>query len=351
MKEIHIEEALTLNNPRFIDVRSPIEFMESHLPQATNIPLFTDEERVKLGTVYKQQGQATAKRLGIELLSPKIPAFIDSIQKEADKGNELVLYCWRGGMRSKTATTLAELAGLDVYRLVGGIKTYRQWTREQLNGMIHPRRFVVLHGLTGVGKTSILERLAAQGFPTLHLEACAGHRGSVFGDIGKPAYGQKTFESRLVHQLQKIHDLPYAFVEAESKRIGKVVQPDFLLEMKRKGIHIVLEATLPHRVERIYGEYVNSFLDDPMFKTKIHEAVSRIAKRCQPELQAKINNDIGNNNYKALIVTLLKEYYDPRYQHKLEEYDGPFHYVDANHLDKATARIIAIAEEAVKPLQ
>src|SRR5690606_35838701 len=140
----------------------------------------------------------------------------------------------------------------------------------------------------------------------------------------------------------KLKDLPYVFIEAESKRIGKVVQPDFLLEAKRKGIHIQLETSVKIRVERIYGEYVESFSKDPDFKQRVLEAITPISKRFPTALKNEIKNYIESENYKALISVLLTEYYDPRYQHKLTEYEGDFHFLNADDLEKTADQIVEL---------
>lgn len=345
MKEIDIKKAFELRNPIFIDVRSPGEYHESHIPGSINIPLFSDEERAQVGTTYKVKGSDPAQWLGMELVSPKIPSLMTCIRKEIEEGKEPIIYCWRGGMRSKSVTTFAEMAGLKVQRLTGGFRQYRQWVLDHLNESLLPQKFVVFHGMTGVGKTTILHLLKHKGYPILDLEACAGHRGSVFGGIGSPVYNQKTFEALLVHALEEIQGLPYVFMEAESKRIGKAVQPDFLLEAKKKGIHIILETSVEIRVERIHEDYVNPFLEQEDFNTRVMDAIRPILKRFTPVIREKILETIEEKNYKKLISILLTDYYDPRYMHKLEDYDGSFKTINVDDLDHAVDEIIRYISE------
>lgn len=342
MKEIDINKAYDLENPIFIDVRSPVEFKEAHIPGAKNIPLFSDEEREQVGILYKQKGQEQAKWLALQIIAPKIQSLLNSIKAEADRGKKPIVYCWRGGMRSKSVVTFADLAGISIYRLTGGFKHYRQWVIDHLNPSLLPQRFVVLHGMTGVGKTTLLDMLSQKQFPILDLEKCAGHRGSVFGGIGKPVHTQKTFEALLVYELQKLKGLPYVFIEAESKRIGKVVQPDFLLEEKKKGIHIHLETSVEIRVNRIYEEYVESFSQDPHFKQRVLDAISPILKRFPTALKKDVQSFIEKEDYQSLIAVLLKEYYDPRYTHKLTEYEGDFYSINADDLEQVVNEIVAI---------
>ncbi|HJV44662.1 MAG TPA: tRNA 2-selenouridine(34) synthase MnmH [Bacillota bacterium] len=340
MKEIEIEQALEEPNTLFIDVRSPGEFAEAHIPGAINIPLFSNDERANVGTIYKQDGQEPAKWLGMQLVSPKIPEMMESIKKEIDQGKNPIIYCWRGGMRSKSVCTFADFSGLPVSRLSGGFKKYRQWVVDHLTPELLPNRFVVLHGMTGVGKTTILHMLKEKGFPILDLEKCAGHRGSVFGGIGKEVHNQKTFESLLVHDLQKVAGLPYVFIEAESRRIGKATQPGFMLEGKKKGIHIILETNVQTRVKRIYDEYVELYQNDPHFQQRVTEAINPIIKRFNPETKVQVLECIQIENYEKLIEILLIDYYDSRYSHKLDEYEGPFHFINVDDQSQAVEEII-----------
>ncbi len=345
MKEIDIHQAIHIQNPVFIDVRSPGEYEESHIPGAINIPLFNNEERAQVGTTYKIKGQDPAKWLGMELVSPKIPDLMKEIRQATASGQNPIIYCWRGGMRSKSVATFAEMSGLPVQRLTGGFKQYRQWILDHLNASLLPERFIVLHGMTGVGKTLVLEQLKERGFPVLDLEKCAGHRGSVFGGIGTPVHNQKTFEALLYHQLVKLKGLPFVFMEAESRRIGKAVQPEFLLEAKAKGIHIVLETSVEIRAERIYQEYVEPYLTHERFNARVMEAITPILKRFVPKIKEQLIACIEQEQYKDLIVLLLDHYYDPRYQHKLEEYDGPFYHVNVDQVEEAVQHIVKITQQ------
>ncbi|GAB7386905.1 tRNA 2-selenouridine(34) synthase MnmH [Bacillaceae bacterium] len=345
MKEITPEELLENPNYVVIDVRSPQEYAEATIPGAINVPLFTDDERKEIGTLYKQRGPQEARWRAMELVSPKIPGLMRKIRETAAEGREPVIFCWRGGMRSKAVATLAEMAGLPIVRLTGGYRAYRQSILERLGPELLPGKAVVLHGMTGVGKTQILQRLEKKGYPVLDLEAIAAHRGSVFGAFGVPVpHNQKTFDALLFHQLKRLKEKGHSFflMEAESKRIGRAVQPDFLLEAKHKGLHIYLQAPLIVRIERTLAEYVYPYQNEPWFKDKIYEALARIEKRLKPETRKAIVQAIEQNEFAKLVELLFLEYYDPRYEHKLEEYDGPFETVDATDLDEAIARIEGI---------
>jgi tRNA 2-selenouridine synthase len=344
MKEIEIGEALESQDHVFIDVRSPGEFADCHIPGAINLPLFTNEERATIGTTYKQMGQGDAKWKGMQVVSPKIPEMMEKIKIHIDTGKKPIIYCWRGGMRSRSVATFAEMSGLDVHKLAGGFRSYRSWVVSQLTADLLPKRFVVLHGMTGVGKTIILHKLQQKGFPILDLEKCAGHRGSVFGGIGFDVANQKTFESRLVTELPKLKGLPYVFIEAESRRIGKSTQPDFLMEAKEKGIHILLETTLDIRVDRTYQEYVDLNIEINDFQKLVEEAVAPITKRFSPDIKKQVQEALALKDYKTLIKVLLADYYDPRYQHKQDEYEGDFTTISADDMDQAVEDIIQFVQ-------
>ena len=230
-----LEDIVTLHEKgphTFIDVRSPKEFNEATIPGSINIPVFDDEERAEIGTLYKQIGQEVAMERGLEIFSEKLPDFIRAFKLIK---TPMTVFCWRGGMRSKTAATVLDLMGIHTTRLSGGIRSYRQWIVHELEQENFPPNFIVLNGFTGSGKTEILKRLANNGFPVIDFEHIAGHRGSIFGQIGLEPSNQKKFDSLLVRELQRFKSEPYVFIEGESRRIGKVSLPQFIYEKKKMG--------------------------------------------------------------------------------------------------------------------
>ncbi|EKN65823.1 tRNA 2-selenouridine synthase [Neobacillus bataviensis LMG 21833] len=324
MKDLTVEELFNLKEPKIIDIRSPIEFKEGAIPGAINVPLFSDEERQEVGTIYKHEGQAAAKWRAMEFVSPKIPMLLKTIKSHHTEG-ELVIHCWRGGMRSKAVVTFLEFAGIYAWRLLGGYKAYRHHILEKVPTII-PNQAVVLHGMTGVGKTEVLKVLERKGYPILDLEDMAGHRGSIFGTIGLgEGHNQKTFDSLLFKGLQKIQGSDYFLVEAESKRIGKAVQPEKLMDVKFKGINIYIHSSLEQRVTQLVSEYVMPYEREPWYFEQISLGIEKVLKRVKDiEIRKKLMESLHEKNYREMIMILLEHYYDPRYDHARQEYEGEF---------------------------
>jgi tRNA 2-selenouridine synthase len=349
MREITVEELEKLKNPIIIDIRAPIEFKDGAIPGAINIPLFTDEERQEVGTIYKHEGQPAAKWRAMERVSPKIPLLLQQIKEAMTNDSELIIHCWRGGMRSKAVVTFLEFAGIYAMRLVGGYKAYRQYILQQIPSMF-PDKAVVLHGLTGVGKTEVLKKLKKQGYPILDLEEMAGHRGSIFGTIGLgEGHNQKTFDALLYEGLKEIKGSSYFIMEAESKRIGKAVQPEELMERKMKGINIHLHTSLTQRVNLLINEYVLPFQNEPWYYEKISNGIEKIQRRIKDnELKKQLIHTLEEQNYQEMISILLENYYDPRYDHALHEYEGDFIDLVVNDFNDATDKVVVELEKLSK---
>ncbi|WP_040208656.1 tRNA 2-selenouridine(34) synthase MnmH [Neobacillus jeddahensis] len=349
MKEITVEDLFRLNKRIIIDIRSPIEFKDGAIPGAINVPLFSDKEREEIGTIYKHEGQAAAKWKAMEFVSPKIPSLLQTIKSYHTEG-ELVIHCWRGGMRSKAVVTFLEFAGVYAWRLVGGYKAYRHFILESIPEFI-PEKAIVLHGMTGVGKTEVLKILENKGYPVLDLEGMAGHRGSIFGTIGlSEGHNQKTFDSLLYKGLQDIQGSNYFLVEAESKRIGKAVQPEKLMDVKFQGMNICIHSSLEQRVKQLVAEYVSPYMDETWYHDKISQGINKVLKRIKdPEIRNRLLELLHEQNYPEIILILLQHYYDTRYEHARQEYEGDFFDIFADNPEDAAVKIIAKLEELSIP--
>ena len=168
MKDISVQELINFNHYIPVDVRAPIEHHEAAIPGSVNIPLFTDEERKEIGTLYKQAGEEPAKWRAMEIVSPKLPKLLKEIKDLKNSGAEPVIHCWRGGMRSKSVASFLDYAGVSSVRLSGGYKAYREFILEQIP-LLLPEKAVVLHGMTGTGKTDLLKELQYKEIGRAHV--------------------------------------------------------------------------------------------------------------------------------------------------------------------------------------
>jgi tRNA 2-selenouridine synthase len=344
IQELKIEDCIALRRKGelvLIDVRSPSEYEDATIPGSVNIPIFSDAERAEIGTLYKQVGTEAAKQRGLEVVSAKLPAFVKQFAELP--GNKAV-FCWRGGMRSKTTATVLSLMDIQVHRLLGGYRAYRQWVVEQLNTISFKPQAIVLHGYTGTGKTVILRRLKEKGFPVLDLEFMAGHRGSIFGEIGLRARNQKTFEALLVEDLFTYQHERCVLFEAESKRIGKVVLPELIMQKKQEGIHVLIELPVEKRVRQIIQDY------QPWnHPERCLEAFRRIKSAIHTPIAFEIESCLKQEKYEPAVEMLLLYYYDLRYAHKREQYEfDPALIVKANDLEEAYQAVERMAADLTR---
>ncbi|WP_428908539.1 tRNA 2-selenouridine(34) synthase MnmH [Niallia sp. Krafla_26] len=341
MKDITVQELVNMDHAVLVDVRSPFEFSEAHIPGAINVPIFTNEERQEVGTLYKQADANTAKWRAMEIVSPKLPAILAEIKNITQNDKLPILYCARGGMRSGSIATFVEFSGLPSFRLAGGYRAYRQYIVEMIPKLI-PEQAIVLHGMTGTGKTEILHNLKHKGYPVIDLEGIAAHRGSLFGTVGyqHEGHNQKVFDSLLYESLREIQGSPYFIVEAESKRIGKAGQSDELYESKLNGINIYITSSIETRVERIMKEYVEPNIQAEWFDEDILRKVLKMEKRFKnKDAYQLLLQEIENKSYPEVIRLLLNDYYDPRYGFKIREYKNSFITIDGNDIDDAVKEI------------
>ncbi len=303
-KIITIEEFLSMDrNIPVVDVRSPGEFDHAHIPGAYSLPLFNNLERADIGTLYKNSGKEIAVEKGLEYVGPKMKILVAEAKKLA-KEKEIIVHCWRGGMRSGSMAWLLETAGLKVYLIKGGYKSYRQWIQKQFKRQIP---ILVIGGKTGSGKTEIIQELKAQGYQTLDLEGMANHRGSSFGHIGLPIQpSTEEFENTLGEELFRLDFSKPIFVEDESRSIGRVYQPnDFynqLREAKVLFLDIPVEARIPHLV-KVYGSYS---------KEELGKSIDKIKKRLGGQWHQAAHEALEQGDLDE-VVRIVLNYYDKAY--------------------------------------
>jgi tRNA 2-selenouridine synthase len=322
---------------QLIDVRSPSEYKEFHIPGAINLPVFTDEERAKVGTIYKQEGNELAKDIGVELLSKKLPHLYKQIKElnQSDDTKPLVVYCWRGGMRSKSIATMMGSLEIPILQLEGGIRSYRKLIIEELNSLeSEPKQYIVLEGLTGTKKTDILTELEKLNYPVINLEELASHRGSIFGQIGLQPRSQKEFESLLYHRLNDLQSSSYYIIEAESKRIGSVILPDFLLKGKERGNRIHIELDLKNRAKTICETYQYE-----KNKEEFEDAIFRLERHFSSVVFEMIKDLLEKQNIEAVVEILLEEYYDPKYEYAAQKYTTPVYTIEIDSLEDGVRKV------------
>jgi tRNA 2-selenouridine synthase len=305
---ILVEDALTVNNAVFIDTRSPKEFAEDHIPHAVNIPILSNEERAVVGTLYKQVSQDKGLEVGMEFYRKNTPSILAAVEQHKTK--TLLIYCWRGGLRSKTIAELFASLGYAVFQVQGGYKSYREYVRKRLSNYTLHSRLIVLYGLTGTGKTELLQHFSH----SIDLEALAGHRGSVYGGIGLQQHSQKKFENLLLQRLEALHMQKYIIVEGESKRIGDVFIPEFFFSAMEQGIKILVQRSFDKRIAYSTATYCNT-----EEKTKEFLAITHnLRKNISNATKQTIITALEKKDVHTALSVLFKEYYDPLYSHYLD---------------------------------
>ncbi|MFN7250731.1 MAG: tRNA 2-selenouridine(34) synthase MnmH [Anaerobacillus sp.] len=320
-----------------IDVRSPLEFNEASLPKAINMPIFDNEERAKVGTVYKQQGKTEAVKLGLKIFSKKVPELFNTIlmMKEQHPNERIVIFCARGGMRSSSITSTLNMLGIHCYQLSGGFRAYRSLILDKLENFSKmSKKIYVISGNTGTKKTAVLQCLKVEGYPVIDLEGMAGHRGSAFGGIGLKASSQKQFEALLVEELEQYQSSPYLIIESESKRIGNVIVPDFIIEGKKGGIHIELLLPLQDRIQHLIETY-----QPEKFEKEIIEAFMAIKKRMQRHIGEEIQGLLQHKEYEKAFEMLLTTYYDPQYSYATLQYHQRIKQIHFTKIQEAVEEI------------
>ncbi len=333
---------LAPENYYVVDVRSPGEYKAASIPGAVNAPLFDDREREIVGTTYWQEGTDRAKLVGLSMVAPKLPLMVESILNGAN-GKEIVLYCWRGGMRSRSLAAVFEILGYPVRQLAGGYRAFRRQVVKGLDKDSPGVPVFVLNGLTGVGKTLVIRELQAMGAPALDLEAMANHRGSVFGGVGlgDPS-SQKDFEAQLFLALRRYAGAPFLIVEGEGRRIGPVVIPDFLYKAMRDCPHILLEAPLDVRAARIVAEYGGK---DTQTTLALAEAVQSLEKRLGRTRCAELAACIRQGDCEKAAKVLCVEYYDRYYRDSRRTLSDYIAVVDVADISAGARRVLAVIDE------
>jgi tRNA 2-selenouridine synthase len=317
LPKVHPREITGLDFDEVIDVRSPSEFIEDHIPGALNLPALSDSERTEVGTVYKNSSPFEARRLGAGIISANIACHFNDYFATKGKDFRPLLYCWRGGERSRAMATVMAAVGWQPHLLDGGYKAYRRFVRESLAGLIHGKPpFRVIAGLTGSGKTLLLERLEKSGEQVLDLEAIAIHRGSALGEEpeqGQP--GQKRFETLLHERLCRLDSNRPLYIESESSRIGCLQIPDALWSLMKEAP--VIEISVPRQARAAY--LLNAY---PHFTANPDVLLEKLepVRRLQPSsVFTQWVELINCGNFLEFVQSMLEHHYDPAYRRSREK--------------------------------
>jgi len=292
-----------------VDVRSPGEFSYGHIPGAVNIPLFNDSQRAEVGTIYKKEGNLKAVIRGIDLAAPEMSDKLRSAVALAPE-KSILIYCWRGGMRSEAMAWLFSMGGLTPLMLEGGYKAYRNYI---LTGLGKKRNFIILGGLTGSGKTHILKYMMSSGKQVTDLEGLASHKGSAFGAMGQqPQPSSEYFANLLYNDLAGKKEEDLIWLEDESRNIGTVFMPDSFYDMIQSAPLIALMMSIETRIPRLLREYA-SFPPE-----QIIASVMKISKRLGGDRTREALEAIRNGDF-ATAIRITLEYYDKSYNYALSK--------------------------------
>ena len=294
-----------------IDVRSPAEFAEDHIPGSVNCPVLDNRQRIEVGTLYKQVSPFAARKVGAAHVAENIARHLRERFFDRPKNWQPLVVCWRGGQRSGSLTHVLRRIGWDAQQLEGGYKTYRRLVIEQLSELPGKLRLKVLCGATGSGKSRVLQGIGRLGEQVLDLEELACHKGSVLGALPDcPQPSQKSFESRLLATLQGLDPARLVHVEAESRKIGSLQLPTALIEGMRAGECVNIEASLAARVDFLLRDYAY-FLTAPDWLIARLQALRQLQSN---ETVLRWREQIGEGRWRELVGELLTLHYDPLYQ-------------------------------------
>jgi len=298
-----------------IDARSPAEFADDHIPGAINCPVLDNEERARVGTLYKEQGAFEAKKLGAAVVARNIAHHLDTNFSSHGRDWKPLVYCWRGGNRSGAMAHILAKIGWPAVQLDGGYKAYRRHVIAALDELPRRFRYRVVCGTTGSGKSLLLRSLEAAGAQVLDLEQLAAHRGSLLGNLpGQPQPTQKAFESGLWQTLRRFDPARPVYVESESKKVGNLRVPEVLMEAIRNADCIAVTLPLEERVALLMREYPHFIAEpEPLMRQLDHLLLTHGREKIAHWQQLA-----GAGHMGELVRVLLSEHYDPAYLRSID---------------------------------
>lgn len=321
-----------------IDVRSPAEFADDHIPGAINCPVLNDEERALVGTLYTRQSPFEARKIGAALVARNIAAHLENRLSLHPKSWRPLIYCWRGGQRSGAMSIILNQVGWGAHKLEGGYKQYRRDVIRKLEVLPDTFKFEVLCGPTGSGKSRFLQALKNTGHQVLDLEALARHRGSVLGNLPEsPQPSQKWFESVLLQEIASLDPTRPVYIEAESRKIGRLAVPNALLRAMHEGNCRRLGIPMPVRVQALLEDYPHFTADRKLLETQLDLLQPFHSKTTLESWRTLITQ----GDFASLVENLLIIHYDPAY----------FRALGKNYADLEQTKLITLSDLTLAVLE
>lgn len=322
---IQLDEAMA-GGHQIIDVRSAAEYQAGTIPGAINIPLFDEDERSVIGTIYRHGGHEQAVDQGFDYVDRKLTELLGAFQPFQAKN--ITVFCARGGMRSLSVVNLLAQSSYNAYQLEGGYKKYRRNTLDRLQNF--QPKLIVIHGLTGTGKTRILQKLK----PAIDLEDLAGHRSSLFGGLDQEPSNQRTFESRLAHVVSSLGQEPY-YIEGESRKIGRVFMPQSLATAMQNAILVNVHCSLSTRISRIIEDYP---VETEVMRNRIEAILKSFKQKMGASQVEKMCLLLKKGELAELVRILLVDYYDKRYSKSMTNYQYTLE-LSSENIDEAAVEL------------
>ena len=328
-----------------IDVRSPAEFADDHLPGAVNLPVLDNDQRAEIGTMYKQVSPFAAKRAGAALVAGNIAVHLSTILQDTDRNFRPLIYCWRGGQRSGSMARIFSEIGWRTDLIDGGYKRYRKQVLDGLDSLPQTLRLIVLRGRTGLAKTHILQAARAKGAQVIDLEGLANHRGSLLGpepDGNQPP--QRLFESRLHAVLCGLDPARPVFIEAESNKVGQIHVPAALWAAMRGAVSVVADAKIEHRVAFLCRDYAH-IIANPVH---LDPLLSWVVTRLGHDIVDGWRDLIAAGDWPGFVRAVLDDHYAPAYDKSASQRNHEIiarldaGTLDADAIDRTADRLLAL---------
>ncbi|MGR3647143.1 MAG: tRNA 2-selenouridine(34) synthase MnmH [Shimia sp.] len=304
-----LSDLASLPFDEIIDVRSPAEYAEDHIPGAISLPALSNEERARVGTIYVQEDPFKARKIGAALVSRNVASHLEGPLSDRPGGWKPLVYCWRGGQRSGSVAIILKQIGWRADTVEGGYQSYRRMVSKALYDAEMPYPVVVIDGGTGTAKTRLLHHLADQGAQMLDLEAMAEHRGSLFGPMSDTQPSQKAFESRLAMGIAKLDPSRPVYVEAESSKIGRLIIPPVLWQAMIAAPNLRVTAPLAARTSHLLTAYPDMIAD----RDRLTDILGQLTRYHGHEQVGAWNALAVSGDYKTLARQLIETHYDPHY--------------------------------------